>query len=106
MTPKMTSIQTIWPGHWARSNCGRPPVACSAAPWAEAGSAIGVRSAGVEDDEGHHEGEDAHGLGHREAQEQHAPLARGGGRIAHRRLQVVAEQDAKARARADEAGHG
>src|SRR5579862_7183362 len=105
---KITTIQTIWPGHWVRSNCGSPLAACS--PALE-GSAIGPTSSwvclsGVEDDEGHHEGEDAHGLGHREAQEQHPALAGGGGGVAHRRLQVVAEQNAEASAGPDQAGHG
>src|SRR5580658_10314452 len=105
-TAKITSIQTIWPGHWARSNCGSPLVACS--PTLE-GSAIGLTPpalSGVENDEGHHEGEDAHGLGHRKAQEQHPALAGGGGRVAHRGLQIVAEQNAEAGAGPDQAGHG
>ena len=41
-TPKIISIQTIWPGHCARSNCGSPPEPDSAAAAAVAGSAIGM----------------------------------------------------------------
>ena len=44
--------------------------------------------------------------GHGEAEEQHRPFAGRGGRVAHGGLQIVAEQDAEAGARADQAGHG
>src|SRR5580692_7622108 len=84
ITPKMMSIQTIWPGHWATSNCGRP-ADCSTAPAATAVAvAAAIFALDEEDDEGDDEGEDAHGFGHGEAQEQHRPFGRRRCGIAHR----------------------
>src|ERR1700704_1401391 len=99
--PNVTTSQKIWLGKVPTFIWGSPACSAGAPVLSVVSSGAAIENLGEENDEGHHDAQQAGEFAQREADEQIGELALSSTGIAQRAGEVIAEDDADADARAD-----